>query len=154
MSYILDALKRAERERKQGQVSVLDEITTTQPAAGQKRRLPTWLVPAVLVVVVLALLIYTLMAWRHRGKDATTASVPPPAPAQGAAAGSFQPPPRPAAPSVAVPHDVPPAQAATIEDGGKIATLDDVSEAPQPPPGDQPPPDRTAGRTPPPDRQA
>lgn len=154
MSYILDALKRAERERKQGQVSVLDEITTTQPAAEQKRRLPAWLVPAILAVVVLALLLYTLMAWRRHGKDASVASVPLPAPTQIAAAGNVQPPPRPAPPPVAAPHDVPPTQAATIEDGGKIATLDDVSEAPHPPPpGDQPPPDQAAGRAPPPDQQ-
>jgi len=37
MSYILDALKRAERERKQGQVSVLDEIPTA-PVTGEPRR--------------------------------------------------------------------------------------------------------------------
>jgi len=37
MSYILDALKRAERERKQGQVSVLDEIPTA-PVTGEPER--------------------------------------------------------------------------------------------------------------------
>lgn len=142
MSYILDALKRAERERKQGQVSVLDEITTAQPAAGQRRRLPAWLVPAVMAVAVLALLIYTLTVWRHHGKDAGTASVPlQTATAQLAVGAKVPPPPRPAPQSLdAVPHDMPPTQTATIEDSGKIATLDDVSEPlPSPPPGNQPP---------------
>ena len=156
MSYILDALKRAERERKQGQVSVLDEIPTAQVAAAPARRLPRVWLPVAIGVVVLALLVYTVAAWRHHdGKDAVApqliAGTPPAAPA------GLAPPPPPPPPSAARP-DAPPAAApaATIEDGAKIATLDDVyGEPPPAPPGGPaagqapgPPPD--AGISPPP----
>lgn len=133
MSYILDALKRAERERKQGQVSVLDEIPTAPGKSEPKRRLPGWL-PIVLAVVVLILLIYALLAWRHHGsKDAGIASAPtPPPPVQTVAV----PAPAPALPPDTAQRGTPPpppqAPAATIEDGGKIATLDDVYGGPPP----------------------
>ena len=142
MSYILDALKRAERERKQGQVSVLDEIPTAPVTAEPRRRLPAWL-PILLALVVLALLVYALLAWRHHGgKDAGIAASPPPPPAQVATAGNIAPPPGPALEAVAAPHGAPPppqAPTATIEDGGQIATLDDIDNRQQQPPPDQQP---------------
>ncbi len=141
MSYILDALKRAERERKQGQVSVLDEIPTAPVTGEPRRRLPSWL-PILVAVVVLALLIYALLAWRHHGaKDAGIASAPTPLPPPVQAVAA--PPPAPALPPDAVQRGTPPppAPAATIEDGGKIATLDDVYGGP-------PPPDRQGNQAP------
>ncbi|HWY24808.1 MAG TPA: hypothetical protein VNX47_07805, partial [Nevskia sp.] len=118
MSYILDALKRAERERKQGQVSVLDEIPSA-PAMESRRRLPRLLIPIAAGVVVLAL-VFALIVWRHHGSG--TAAQPPVAVAPLAPA---PPPPVPI-------QEQPPPQAptATIEDGGKLATLDDVYQAP------------------------
>jgi len=136
MSYILDALKRAERERKQGQVSVLDEIPTTTINAEPKRRLPPrWLAAGVGLVLV-ALLAYALLARRHH-PEASAAAPAPAVAAVVAPPASVAPPPK-LAPLDAGPHEAPPqAPTATIEDGAKIATLDDVYSEP-PPPG-QPP---------------
>lgn len=142
MSYILDALKRAERERKQGrQVSVLDEIPAA-PTAEPQPRVPRLLVPIASGVVALGALVFALVVWRHHGGPAA-----PPAPP--VAAAPVAPPPAPPQPAPA------PAQppSATIEDGGKLATLDDVYQAPPPaapgaPPADQAGPPPTGGASP------
>ncbi len=117
MSYILDALKRAERERKQGQVSVLDEIPSA-PVMEPQRRLPRLLIPIAAGVVAVALVV-ALIVWRHHGDS--KAAQPPVAVAPLAPA-----PPPPPVPAQAPPQ--PPT--ATIEDSGKLATLDDVYQAP------------------------
>ncbi len=160
MSYILDALKRAERERKQGQVSVLDEIPAAQPAVATRRRLTQGWPPIVAGAAVLALLIYALLAWKHRhGQEAGgAATATRTAPVTGAAPQPAPPaPPQPrlsaVAPVAAPPEAPPPAPAATIEDGGRIATLDDVYGQPPPAspgPGAAPPPPAPAAAVRPP----
>jgi len=140
MSYILDALKRAERERKQGPVSVLEELPVASSGEQAKPRLPqAWLV-ALAAIVPLAVLI-AVLSWRHHDSgDAGAASSAALNATQPAVPGN--PAPRPVirlpAPAL-VPHEATPAPApaATIEDGGKIATFDDVDSA-APAPGQRP----------------
>jgi general secretion pathway protein B len=139
MSYILDALKRAERERKQGKVSVLDEIPLGTANAEPTRRLPAGWLPVVVIVVLAALLAYALLT-RRQHKDTVAAIAAPAIPAQAMTPNAAPAQPRLAAttpPDGGVQQAPPPAQAATIEDGAKIATLDDVYGEPPPPPGEQ-----------------
>lgn len=123
MSYILDALKRAERERRQGQgqVSVLDEIPST-PVAAPRRRLPRLLIPAMAGIIVVAVLAYALLAWRHRGANGAAARSTMAA----AAPAAVQPQPVPAPPPVAAAMPAPGPPVATIEDANRLATLDDM----------------------------
>jgi len=142
MSYILDALKRAERERKQGKVSVLDEIPLGTANAEPARRLPAGWLPVVVGVVLAALLVYALLA-RRQHKDTVAAIAAPAIPAQAVTPNSAAPA-QPRLAAIAPPdggaQQAPPqAPAATIEDGAKIATLDDVYGEPPPPPPDQQP---------------
>jgi general secretion pathway protein B len=144
MSYILDALKRAERERKQGQVSVLDEVPATEVADLPEHSLPKgWLRVVLIIAVPLALALAVLLIWRRHGSAQSAAAIPTAAPPMVAAAprqeiptavsplpqpgpqASVRPPPPPEAPH----HPA----AATIEDGGRIATLDDVYGQPAQP---------------------
>ena len=159
MSYILDALKRAERERKQGKVSVLDEIPMGTASAEPARRLPPVWLPVVVGLVLVALLAYALLARRHH-KDTVAATaapaIPAQAPVQSVTPNSVAPPP-PRLAAIAPPdgdaHQAPPqAPAATIEDGTKIATLDDVYGEPPPPPPDQQA-DQQSGQAPTPGQQ-
>jgi general secretion pathway protein B len=123
MSYILDALKRAERERKQGQVSVLDEIAVAGAAEPPKPRLPqAWLIGlAALVLVCLPL--SALLAWRHHSAREPAAASPA---AVAAASGPTAVQQAAIPPAPAPVHKAATTPAATIEDGGRIATLDDV----------------------------
>jgi general secretion pathway protein B len=139
MSYILDALKRAERERKHGQVSVLDELPATPAAAAApRRRLPLGLLAAAI-----ALLAAVLAAWLLLGRHHTGPTLAGPASAPPAGPQLLQAPPQATAPPQAVAQPPPaPAEApapptapaARIEDSGKITSLDDVAPAPPPPP--------------------
>jgi general secretion pathway protein B len=153
MSYILEALRRAERERKQGQVSVLDEVVVVKSAEPARRRpLQGWL-PAVAVTVVIALMLYAVLARRnHAGKDAVPATPVAAAPGTPAAPPGLRPMPPPAPPVVAARRAAAPPPAATIEDGGKIASLDDVARPPPPQP-DQQPDQPSAQELPPPTPQ-
>jgi len=81
MSYILDALKRAERERKQGKVSVLDEIPLGTANAEPARRLPAGWLPVVVIVVLAALVAYALLT-RRQHKDTVAPIAASAAPAQ------------------------------------------------------------------------
>lgn len=155
MSYILDALKRAERERKQGQVSVLDEIPAA-PTVEPRRRLPPLLIPAAAGVVLLGALVYGLLAWRHHGSAAPAATAHPPLAPAPPPALAASPPPQAAPP--------PPGPSATIEDGVRLNSLDDMqapNQPPAPPPADEPAPPpgpppgaMLARRRPPPAQQA
>jgi len=113
MSYILEALRKAEQERKLGQPPSLQavmqhEVAETRPP---RRRL---LLVALTIAALLALVVMALLL-RQRGNPAgqTPAAVPPPQ-----AEAPALTPPAPAASGVAVPQDV--------------ASLDDLA-APQPP---------------------
>lgn len=158
MSYILDALKRAERERKLGQApAALDEIAI--PQAEGERSPRRWLLLGAAGLVALAAAGYglvLLVQGRHAaGPAAATASapaavavaspaaqapapvpVPPPAqaPAQAPTA-AIEPPAVTAAtlPATAPAPAAAPDANAQIADGQSIATLDDLTDnAPKP----------------------
>jgi general secretion pathway protein B len=180
MSYILDALKRAERERRQGQHSALDELPP--PPAGPGG-LPRWMLPSAIAAVVAAALSYGVFVWTHKtaqpaapAAETERAAAPLPATAYEAAPPMPAPPdadsaPPPSAPAVRQASAPPapdqttvgaqaaePAQqdegqeepleedAGMIEDGDRIATLDDVVAPP--PPQRTPPPASTPAAVP------
>lgn len=101
MSYILDALRRADAERQQGQIPGLNATSAgLAPAAPSARRLLPWAGLAALVLVLAA-----LAAWWSRAPavsvptpptSTATATVPAPAPAPVPAV------PQPAAPSLPI----------------------------------------------------
>ncbi|MDR3415476.1 MAG: general secretion pathway protein GspB [Nevskia sp.] len=137
MSYILDALKRAERERKQGKASVLDEVPGGA-ATPAPRQLPRPWLAGLGAVILTAVVAFALLHGRHTPKTAV-ASAPPAQPAAPPQAAVVPPPPvpapEPAGPPPAATQEAAaaPAASATIEDN-KIATLDDVYGEPAPPP--------------------
>jgi general secretion pathway protein B len=140
MSYILDALKRAERERKRGTVSMLDEMPHLAPPPKPRGSgLRDLLIVAVLVAA-LAIAVFAGLRW-HRHAVPVLAPAPPAASAPPVAMPA---PPQPAMlPPPPAPSPSPPAQAtlpppppppqnnsARIEDAQQIATLDDVTRQP------------------------
>lgn len=131
MSYILEALRRAERERQMGKAPSVESLTQGGPAgtpAGVPWRI--WLLAgstAAIAIAALALLLWPAPRPAPAAPDIvaeTPPAAPPPAPAPVASA-TLEPAP-------AAPVDSPPLPAA-IEDDGALASLDDVSE-PEPKP--------------------
>ena len=113
MSLILDALKRAERERKLGQApAALDELALppTSPKRGPGRR------PVVLGVAAVAVAGLSVFAYVRSQRGAE----PVASPTEVAAAGET-------AATAAVPAVAEDSQSARIEDGAEIATLDDLA---------------------------
>lgn len=78
MSYILDALKKAERERHVGEVPSLDGTLVTPPQNVRKRRWPV-LVGALLLINAAAIAVFGL--WRDKTSSEPVAQHPPPEPA-------------------------------------------------------------------------
>lgn len=113
MSYILDALRRAERERHLGQAPTLETLTHAGPTA-TTAGLPRWAAVALVVLMALLLAASLWMLWPR--KPAQVAA-PPPAPVVAE--------PRVAAP---LPATVAAAEAASvIDDGEMVESLDDVA---------------------------
>lgn len=133
MSLILDALKRAERERKLGQApDALNEIPGAPPPPPGPPPRRRWLLAGA-AVAVLALLVF---AWFRQAGDAVpatavVAAVPVETPAEPIAAAL--PPPQPAAEPVVAADPVVSAQ---IEDDSAIESLDDLTGDPAEPMAD------------------
>lgn len=113
MSLILDALKRAERERKLGQAPApLDEVAAPPPLPESRPQQQRWIAA---LAVAAALLVAAAALWfRAAGKAEPAAAAPEPAAA---------------APAVVEPT-APPVEdraSARIEDGDNIASLDDLT---------------------------
>ncbi|MDP3295083.1 MAG: general secretion pathway protein GspB [Nevskia sp.] len=127
MSLILDALKRAERERKLGQApTALEEVAVAPPAARQTPgRRPILLGFAAVAVAALA-----AFALLRTGHPAVPAAIPAAAPAESAFVPVTNEPARPATPAAANPADG--SQDARIEDAASIASLDDLTDADAP----------------------
>jgi len=142
MSYILEALKRAERERRAGTSALLDEVPgTAAPSAapGWQR----WILPSVISALVAGLATYFLLG---RGDHPVAGQTPPPA-ASAAAPTALAPPPAPvtapgSATNVATTGaDTGAIAQNTIEDDGRIASLDDLDDRPATSEAGNPPPD-------------
>lgn len=124
MSLILDALKRAERERKLGQTpAVLEEVAVPPPATSRKPgRRPVLLAVAALAIAALAA--FAFLRGGHSPPEATPASaefvevISEPAAAA-------------AAPVIAA-NPTDPAQDARIEDSASIASFDDLTDGEAP----------------------
>ncbi|WP_295687948.1 general secretion pathway protein GspB [uncultured Nevskia sp.] len=125
MSLILDALKRAERERKLGQApTALEEVAVPPPAKRQQPgRRP--IILGVVAVAIVALAVFAFLRSRHPAAADT-------APAESAFVEvTHDPAPAaPAAPVAANPADE--SQDARIEDSASIASLDDLTDGDTP----------------------
>ena len=125
MSLILDALKRAERERKMGQApTALEEVALPPPVARQTpgRR------PIILAIVALLIVALAVFAFIRSRRPAA----PEPAPAETGFVEVIHDP-EPAAPTTEAAVAANPAddsQDARIEDGAGIASLDDLTGDP------------------------
>lgn len=118
MSLILDALKRAERERRADAGAAPPEVAA--PAARAPRVAPRWL-PAAIVAAVVAALVAGAWAWK------TFRQVPAPPVADSAPA------PQPAAPPPVIMARPPPAEAVTpaiVPGTEDVASLDDLTDEP------------------------
>lgn len=135
MSLILDALKRAERERKLGQApAALEEVVVPPPATRQRPgRRP--IILGVVAVAIVALAVFAFLRSRH---PAEQAAMP--------VESGF----------VEVTHDPAPAEAvstnatdesqnARIEDGASIASLDDLTDGDAPEAAAAPTADEASG---------
>lgn len=127
MSYILDALKKVERDRQIAQVPNLATLHRPPPAAPSRRWV--WIVAALVVLNAAAL------AWFLR--PATT----PPEPAVGAVASASPSAARPARPAAAVepPSQVPPPSAKLAQPPGAVPPPPAVTPPPAAPSKAQPP---------------
>jgi general secretion pathway protein B len=125
-------------------VSVLDEVPATEAADLPEHSLPKSWLRAALITLLIAVPLTALLIWHRHGSTAGAVATPPvvPPPALAAAPPKQEPPPatplplpgpqaslRPPPPPEAPHHPA----AATIEDGGRIATLDDVYGQPAQP---------------------
>lgn len=162
MSFILDALRKADAERQLGalpDIHVPSPSAASRPAgASQRRRAPAWIALTALAVAIGAL------AWRiapdHDGRDAVVAPSTGPSPADApaparaavaardAAAPAMSP--APPAPKVAAEVPVPPplpksAPKPEREAPPKVAAKPDAKPAPKPD-AKTPEPDRTASK--------
>jgi general secretion pathway protein B len=142
MSYILDALRRAERERQAGHTPV--PVGAPAAAPPPRGKLPRRLVLGVVVALVVAVAAGSLIAWRKHAKSVrgSTAARPP--------ATLAQRPPRPAfAPAVPQATPAQPAETPAVIPGTEsVSSLDDLTqeqaadlgaETPAPPPLMPPP---------------
>lgn len=128
MSYILDALRKAERDRNLGRTPSLGDVTTPV-ARAPSRRLSTRTLA--LIGLVAALLICTVLLWPRRpaSTPTTTASPAPAAPAPIAGAA----PPTPA-PEVAVAPPSPGAGAdGTLDPDVPADSIEDLMDEPEAP---------------------
>ncbi|WP_028079684.1 general secretion pathway protein GspB [Solimonas soli] len=115
MSYILEALRRAERERQMSKLPTVESLAQAPLPGGSRVPLRIWLLGGATIVVAAAALVAAL--WPR----APAPQAPAPAPTVQAAAA------QPAAPVVA-PTRAPPRLAPTgIEDDGALQSLDDVA---------------------------
>lgn len=118
MSLILDALKRAERERKLGQAPApLDEVAAPPPLPESRPQQQRWIAA---LAVAAALLVAAAALWFRTASNETppAAAVPAVATPESVAAPTVV---EPAAPPVDDPSS------ARIEDGDSIASLDDLT---------------------------
>lgn len=120
MSYILEALKRAERERKLGQApAALDEVAAPPPVTKAKAG-PRNLLIGLAAIVVAALAGYAVFLFRGPPPAAPVAAPELPV------AAAPVPAPAPAPVTVVATPDG--SVDARIEDGGEIASLDDLTD--------------------------
>jgi general secretion pathway protein B len=132
MSYILDALRKAERDRNLGRTPSLGDVTA--PVARPPSRRPSNRTLG-LIALVAVLLICTIALWPRR--PATQPSVPPPATVAAAQPVPVAPPPVVAAPLAPEPASPPEAPAAAAD--GMIAedvpadSIDDLMAEPEAP---------------------
>lgn len=104
MSYILEALKRAEQERKLGAVPDLQTVSPTQAEqrdAGSRKR---WAIPALLTIIVIMSVALLLQLTKFERTPAPTAPTPSPVMADAAPASRAGP---ATAPAAAVTSDAP-----------------------------------------------
>ena len=136
MSYILEALRKAERERTLGQPPRIGDVAQAQAPVGAPRSMMPWIATVTLLVLVLTLLLFLLL----RGQPvATTAAVTtsPSAQPQAAAVQGLNPVPTPS-PAVSAPAagspppTAPQAEVNALADDAEVATLDDLVDRPQP----------------------
>lgn len=122
MSLILDALKRAEQERKLGQPQEAVQMATSAPLAGPERSADRTLVVVLAILLLAAAIVIAALLLRPHA---------PPQPAQPAAlptvpAEAMRPIPQAAG---ATPHPAPEPAPAVITDHEKVSNLDDVVAA-------------------------
>ncbi|QIM51895.1 general secretion pathway protein GspB [Hydrogenophaga crocea] len=141
MSYILDALRRADAERERGRVPGLHtQVPPTRTGdaarsgAGRGARRPWRL--ALLLIALFALLAVAAGWWFGRGSAPVTAQAPAPAPAPAPAVATAPPPPAPPV------SPAPPALPAPVQ------PVQPILAPPPPPPPSPPPPARAAAPAP------
>ena len=118
MSYILDALRRAERERHLGQTPTVQSLTQAS-ALQQPMQARRWLRPALAALMLVLLAASIWMLWPRKSVDETTATaVVLTAPAMATAAA-------PAAPLGAVLESA--EAASVIDESAGVESLDDVA---------------------------
>lgn len=125
MSYILEALRRAERERDLGKPPSVESLSRPQGPATARAPRGVWLLAGATMLVALAAL--GMLLWRQVPAAAPKTNAAPP-PVQAAAA-SVAPPPTVTAPASAATSDALSAGAATaIEDRDTLVSLDDLTQ--------------------------
>lgn len=148
MSYILEALKKAEAQRGQGQVPgihdqhMAPEFSTSQAREGQS--LLIWIIMA-MGLVMIGLLVWAL--WQPGGTNDAVSAAPMPAlvntaPANTAPAPTPTPAPAPQAPPALPPVAESPAPNSTRADPAAITPATSNEPAPNPPAARAPTPDR------------
>jgi len=135
VSYILEALKRAERERRAGSNSLLDET----PGASSAATAPAWqrwIMPAAIFALAAAIVAYLIFGGHHeRAQTAPVAVATSPAPVAAVPASKPLPVSSPAAPVPLPrikPEPLPETTAPAIEDDGHISSLKDLDNKPAP----------------------
>ncbi len=143
MSYILEALKRAERERKLGQAPApLEEVPAPQPstAIDERRR---WLLIGIVGIVLAGVAVYGYFRFTHRGHNPDiSVSVAPETDSDAGTGADTRPNTNPNTNPGAAPAPLPsavmalierpapaqPSADASIEDGDSISSLDDLTD--------------------------
>jgi general secretion pathway protein B len=143
MSLILDALKRAERERRAGQApQPLDSVAVPVPDAAE-RSAHRWLLPALIGAVVAGVAVYAFLLLRAPSTPATVVvaaprtATPPPAAPQPTAEPEAAP---PAAAEMRQRDAANPPPPNAPTDDGRVTTLDDLVDSKRTPPRDMPRP--------------
>jgi len=130
MSYILEALRKAERERTLGQPPRIGDVAQAQTPQGEPRSVTPWIATVALLVLVLTLLLFLLL--RGQPVSAPVTSVPAAAP-QPLAQQGLAPIPAPAASSAPAPQPSPsPSAENALADDAEVSTLDDLVDRPPP----------------------
>ncbi len=136
MSYILEALKRAERERRAGSNSLLDET----PGASSAATIPAWqrwIMPAAIFALAAAIVAYLIFGGHRERAPALPPAIVVAAPAPATATTASKPvqasSPEAPAPLPRVKAEPPPEPStAAIEDDGRISSLKDLDDKPTP----------------------